>query len=97
IVDFTVEHNPDGFFAVRHWLMATAEIDDRQSSETKPQISIDVVTVVVRTSVHQGVRHLCDVVDPDWIAGAHVIKLTTHTAHRVLSFFFFRSGFDAST
>ena len=48
VIDFAIENHPDGFLTIRHGLMTTYKIDDREPAKTEPEWSGDVVSLVIR-------------------------------------------------
>src|SRR5436190_10774177 len=65
VVDLTIENHPDGFFTIRHGLVTAREIDDGEPAKAEAERSRDVVALVIRTSMDEGVRHPFDVLTED--------------------------------
>src|SRR6266513_2018051 len=55
IVDFTIEDDPNGFFLVRHGLVAARKVDDREPSKTESERPCDIVALIIGTSMDKGV------------------------------------------
>jgi hypothetical protein len=60
VVDLAVENDPATPVLVRHRLMPTIDVDDRESAMAKGDGIPHVVTLTVRTSMAQTVGHLPD-------------------------------------
>src|SRR5207237_9268840 len=57
IVDLAIEDDPNGFFLVRHGLVATRKIDDGEPSKPESEWSCDIAPFVIRTSMDKGLCH----------------------------------------
>jgi len=80
IVDFTIEDDPNGFFLVRHGLVAARKIDDREPSKTESERPCDIVALIIGTSMDKGVGHLLDVLTENRSLAPEII-LSANTAH----------------
>src|SRR5207249_8102978 len=57
MVDVAIEDDPNGFFLVRHGLVATRKIDDGEPSKPESEWSCDIAPFVIRTSMDKGLCH----------------------------------------
>jgi hypothetical protein len=58
IVDLSIENNPNGFLPIRHRLVSTGKIDDREPPKTKSDRALDIVPLIVRAAMSKSLRHL---------------------------------------
>src|SRR5205823_13304470 len=82
IVDFTIEDDPNGFFLVRHGLVAARKIDDREPSKPESEWSCDIAPFVIRTSMDKGLCHPFYVFTENRSLVPKVI-LSTNAAHKI--------------
>src|SRR5215831_4681685 len=80
VVDFTVKNNPNGFFTVRHGLMTAPQVDNREPAKTQSECPNDIVPLVIRSPVAEGLGHPFDVSTLDRLQVAEVI-LSANAAH----------------
>src|SRR5215469_6377761 len=62
--------------------MPARQVDDREPAKAKSEGSSDVVSLVIRTSMHKGLGHRLDVTAEDGLQTSKV-KLSANTAHIV--------------
>src|SRR5206468_2292648 len=65
VVDLAVEDDPDCLPGIGHGLMASAQVNDGEPAKAEPDRTEDVVALVVRPSVNEGLGHLLHVVQND--------------------------------
>ena len=82
VIDFTVENHPNGFFPIRHGLMAARKVNDREPAKTESDWSGDVEPFVIRTSVGDGLGHRFDVPALNGRLVSEVI-LSANAAHKM--------------
>jgi hypothetical protein len=63
IVNFAVEDDPNSAVLIRHWLIASFQIDDGKAAETQCDVSSQVEPVPVRASVHDAGGHAPNSID----------------------------------
>src|SRR5262249_661010 len=57
VIDFSVEHRPDGAILVGEGLMSGLEIDDAQPTHPDAHSGLHVRTLVIRPSMNQRLAH----------------------------------------
>src|SRR2546427_4487066 len=88
IVDLAIEDYPHGFFLIRHGLVATRKIDDREPAKPESERPCDIVPLVIRTSMDKGLRHLLYVPTENRSLVPKIV-LSANAAHR--------TGYSAQT
>jgi hypothetical protein len=57
VVNFPIEYNPDGSILVKHWLVASSQIDDAKAAHPKARAIFYENAFVIRTAMHDGLAH----------------------------------------
>src|SRR6267378_1478487 len=81
IVDLAIEDHPDGLFLVRHGLVATRKIDDREPSKTESERPCHVIALVIRASMDKALGHLLDVLTENRRLVTKIV-LAANAAHK---------------
>src|SRR5206468_3127031 len=82
VVNFAVEHHPNGSVAVRHGLVAASQIDDGEPAKAEAEWSHDIVPLVIRASVDKGLGHHLDVLAKNGSLTPKIV-LSANAAHRL--------------
>jgi hypothetical protein len=57
VINFAIEHDPDGAFLIRDWLMATLYVHDAEASDSERHGALDILPLIIGTSVHDRPEH----------------------------------------
>ena len=82
IVDLAIKDYPNGFFLVRHGLVAAGKIDDREPSKAESERPDRIVALVIRTSVGKAPGHLLYVLTENRRLIREIV-LSTNAAHEL--------------
>src|SRR4029077_20713401 len=80
IVDLAVEHYPYALFGIRHGLVTTGQIDDRQPPKTKSNPIVEEIALIIRTTMSDRTCHPANRVPLDRVVSDE-IKLSANAAH----------------
>ena len=83
IIDLTIENQPHCFFGIRHWLMASGQINDGKPPKPEPKRTGNKVTLVIGSAVCDGTRHPHNGLALHRFASLE-IKLACYAAHFLL-------------
>src|SRR2546425_4180162 len=83
IVDLAIEDYPHGFFLIRHGLVATRKIDDREPAKPESERPCDIVPLVIRASMDKALCHLLYVPTENRSLVPKIV-LSTNAAHKFL-------------
>src|SRR5438309_2816399 len=61
VINFAVENHPNGFFRIRHGLMTSREINNRESAEAEPEWSRDVIPLIIGPPMDEAPGHPLDI------------------------------------
>src|SRR5262249_33281835 len=80
VVDLSIEDPPDGLLGIRHRLVATRQIDDREPAEAETERACIQIAFVVRAAMGNGARHRFHVARHD-AAAVSEVELPADSAH----------------
>src|SRR5262249_2898418 len=80
VVNLAVKDDPYGLVGVRHGLVAAAQVDDRKPTKPEPEWPSEVVALVIRPSVRDGLGHPLHIVWHDRSLGPEV-ELSADPTH----------------
>src|SRR2546427_10594542 len=81
IVDLAIEDYPHGFFLIRHGLVATRKIDDREPARPESERPCGIRPLAIRAPMDKALCHLLYVPTENRSLGP-TIALSTNTAHK---------------
>ena len=83
VIDLAVENHPYRLFLVRHRLVTARKIDDREPTKPESERSVNVVTLVVRPSMGDGLCHRLNFPAPNGCR-VPIVILSANSAHKNL-------------